>query len=178
MQKVVYSISKVNKDEKLKGVGYLVDGNLLIPATSSKGNPYIRVFEDVSEKCKPVLNEKDEFKGYISIAYENIQVFNKEKNHYDTLDYIETTYFIWYKYIVWESKFKCTNLNDYKEKLKMKLTLKNVKEEKRKSDNLLTKYVCNYVINQWHDYEDKTNIFTKTYKRTFQKWPWEVLFIS
>lgn len=28
MQKVVYSISKVNKDEKLKGVGYLVEGNL------------------------------------------------------------------------------------------------------------------------------------------------------
>ncbi len=28
MQKVVYSITKVNKDEKLKGVGYLVEGNL------------------------------------------------------------------------------------------------------------------------------------------------------
>ena len=26
MQKVVYSVTKVNKDEKLKGVGYLVDG--------------------------------------------------------------------------------------------------------------------------------------------------------
>ncbi len=38
MQKVVYSVSKVNKDEKLKGVGYLIDGNLLIPATSQKGN--------------------------------------------------------------------------------------------------------------------------------------------
>ena len=50
MQKVVYSVSKVNKDEKLKGVGYLVEGNLLIPSTSSKGNAYIRVFEDVAEK--------------------------------------------------------------------------------------------------------------------------------
>ncbi len=28
MQKVVYSVSKVNKDEKLKGVGYLVDVRL------------------------------------------------------------------------------------------------------------------------------------------------------
>lgn len=45
MQKVVYSISKVNKDEKLKGVGYLVEGNLLIPSTSQKGNAYIRVFK-------------------------------------------------------------------------------------------------------------------------------------
>lgn len=53
MQKVVYSITKVNKDEKIKGVGYLVDGNLLIPSISSKGNPYIRTFEDIAEKCRP-----------------------------------------------------------------------------------------------------------------------------
>lgn len=63
MQKVVYSVSKVNKDEKLKGVGYLVEGNLLIPSTSSKGNAYIRVFEDVAEKCKPVKDSDSEFKG-------------------------------------------------------------------------------------------------------------------
>lgn len=48
------TFTKVNKDEKLKGVGYLVEGNLLIPSTSSKGNAYIRVFEDVAEKCKAV----------------------------------------------------------------------------------------------------------------------------
>ena len=34
---VVYSISKVNKDEKLKGASYLVEGNLLIPSTASQG---------------------------------------------------------------------------------------------------------------------------------------------
>ena len=78
MQKVVYSVTKVNKDEKIKGVGYLVEGNLLIPATSQKGISYIRVFDDVAEKCKTL---------------------NKEKNRYDTLDYIETTYYIWYKFI-------------------------------------------------------------------------------
>lgn len=99
MKKVVYSITKVNKDERLKGVGYLVEGNLLIPSTSSKGNAYIRVFEDVEEKCKPVSESKDEFKGYVTVAYENINVYNKEKNRYDTLDYIETTYHVWYKVI-------------------------------------------------------------------------------
>lgn len=99
MQKVVYSVSKVNKDEKLKGVGYLVEGNLLIPSTSSKGNAYIRVFEDVAEKCKSVKDSDSEFKGYVTIAYENVNVYNKEKNRYDTLDYIETTYYIWYKFI-------------------------------------------------------------------------------
>lgn len=99
MQKVVYSITKVNKDEKLKGVGYLVEGNLLIPSTSSKGNAYIRVFEDVTEKCKPVKDTNNEFKGYVTIIYENINVYNKEKNRYDTLDCVETTYYIWYKFI-------------------------------------------------------------------------------
>lgn len=41
----------------------------------------------------------------------------------------------------------------------MKLTLNNIKAIKRESDNPLTKYVCNYVINEWHDYSDKANIF-------------------
>ena len=77
MQKVVYSISKVNKDEKLKGIGYLIEGNLLIPSTSSKGNAYIRVFEDVAEKCKAVANTDNEFKGYVMVTYENIHVYNK-----------------------------------------------------------------------------------------------------
>lgn len=81
MQKVVYSISKVNKDEKLKGVGYLIEGNLLIPATSQKGNLYIRMFEDVQKQCKPVPNTENEFKGYVTVAYENVHVYNKEKDH-------------------------------------------------------------------------------------------------
>ena len=94
MQKVVYSVSKVNKDEKLKGVGYLIEGNLLIPATSQKGNLYIRMFEDVQKQCKPVPNTENEFKGYVTVAYENVHVYNKEKDHYDTLDYVETIYVV------------------------------------------------------------------------------------
>lgn len=97
MQKVVYSVSKVNKDEKLKGVGYLIEGNLLIPATSQKGNLYIRMFEDVQKQCKPVPNTENEFKGYVTVAYENVHVYNKEKDHYDTLNYVETIYFVWFK---------------------------------------------------------------------------------
>lgn len=41
----------------------------------------------------------------------------------------------------------------------MKLTITNIKAIKRNSDNPLTKYVCNYIINEWHDYDDKVNIF-------------------
>ena len=99
MQKVVFTVSKVNRDEKQKGIGYLVEGNLLIPALSSKGSAYIRVFEDVADKCKEIQNSENEFRGYVTISYENINVFNREKNRYDTLDYVETTYYVWYKYI-------------------------------------------------------------------------------
>lgn len=99
MKKVVYSVTKVNKDEKLKGVGYVDENDLYIPALSSKGNPYIRVFEGAAEKCTKVANTENEFKGYLTVAFENINVYNKEKQRYDTLDYVETTYYIWFKYI-------------------------------------------------------------------------------
>ncbi|MDD3397600.1 MAG: hypothetical protein PHR96_03570 [Clostridia bacterium] len=42
----------------------------------------------------------------------------------------------------------------------MKLSLENIKNLKQKSDNLLVKKACNYVIEHWQDYENKTNIFT------------------
>lgn len=41
----------------------------------------------------------------------------------------------------------------------MKLSLQQIKEIKRNTNNKLTKKVCNYVIDKWHDYDDKTNIF-------------------
>jgi len=42
----------------------------------------------------------------------------------------------------------------------MELTLKNLREIKRKTDNELTKRVCDYVIDEWNDYNDKKHIFT------------------
>ena len=42
----------------------------------------------------------------------------------------------------------------------MQLTLKNIKILKRKTDNELTKRVCDYVIDEWNDYDDKKHIFT------------------
>ncbi len=107
MQKVVYSVSKVNRDEKLKGVGYLVEGNLLIPATSQKGRSYIKVFEGVTERCKPIAGSDSEFKGYVDVIYTNVPVFKSvdhdndesKEGSYEVLDYIETTYYVWYKYV-------------------------------------------------------------------------------
>ena len=41
----------------------------------------------------------------------------------------------------------------------MKLPLTNIRKLKSESDNKLTKHVCSYVINKWHDYDNKINIF-------------------
>ena len=53
MQKVVYSISKVNKDEKLKGVGYLIEGNLLIPSTSQRVTPIYGYSRTLPKSASP-----------------------------------------------------------------------------------------------------------------------------
>ena len=42
----------------------------------------------------------------------------------------------------------------------MKLTLSNIRSIKQNTDNKLTKNVCNYVIDKWHDYDSKKAIFT------------------
>ena len=42
----------------------------------------------------------------------------------------------------------------------MKLTLANIKEIKRKSESPLKRRVCNYVIECWSEYNDKSGIFT------------------
>ena len=107
MQKVVYSVSRVNKDEKLKGIGYLIDGNLFVAATSSKGNLYIRIFEDVTEKCKPVSNKQGEFKGNLEVIYNDVPVFKSvdhdsdesKKGSYEIIDLISVTYHVWFKYL-------------------------------------------------------------------------------
>lgn len=43
--------------------------------------------------------------------------------------------------------------------IEMKLTLQNIKELKKNSSSPLYKRVCNYVISEWSNYDDKTNIF-------------------
>ena len=42
----------------------------------------------------------------------------------------------------------------------MNLTLKNIKELKQQSESPLYKRVCNYVIENWSQYENKKHLFT------------------
>lgn len=41
----------------------------------------------------------------------------------------------------------------------MKLTLKNIRQLKKDSESPLMKRVCNYVIDEWSNYDDKVCIF-------------------
>ncbi|MBE5762977.1 MAG: hypothetical protein E7338_02000 [Clostridiales bacterium] len=86
MQKVVYSVTRVMKEDnlKVKGVGYISDTDLLILAISKDNNPYIRVFEDCIKYCHQI-NNSDAYKGTYY-----------EMDEYEGHDY-QRTFYIWYK---------------------------------------------------------------------------------
>ena len=100
MKKVVYSVQKVGRFEipKMSGLGYIVEDNLLISAISQKGNPYIRVFEGVTEYCHRVVGKENEFKGYFT-EYKEVEV-EKNNNGYKSIETIEVEneFKIWYKF--------------------------------------------------------------------------------
>ena len=103
MQKVVCSISRKNGSGKLKGVGYIAEDNLFLPAISKENKPYIRVLEDVTRYCHPVVGKDKEFSGIVPQAFENIYIHKvdkaRDKDYFDTMDYIEVEYYVWYKYV-------------------------------------------------------------------------------
>ena len=95
MKKVVFSVTKVGKDDyRMKGVGYLTDTDLIIPCISKAGKPYIRVFEDVVKCCHKVIGKDDEFKGaYYEIREIEFEDINGSKEKREC----EINYNIWYK---------------------------------------------------------------------------------
>ena len=97
MKKVVYSISKLNRfgNNKMTGIGFITDSDLVIACVSQKGNPYIRIFEDCVKHCHTIPNRDGEFKG----AHYEIREVEFEKNgSYETRE-IEIEYSIWYKLV-------------------------------------------------------------------------------
>lgn len=94
MNKVIFSISK--KNTKNKGVGYLVDNDLLIASVSSKNTPYIRVFEDITKYCYKVSGTTDQYKG----IYEMILNCDlKDDKDRITTKELTISYYVWYKII-------------------------------------------------------------------------------
>lgn len=89
MKKVIYSVTRVTKGEnqKLSGIGYITDTDLITSSLSKKNTPYIRVFEDCIKDCHQVVNTTDQFKGaYFEVA------------EYEGHDY-QINYFIWYRLV-------------------------------------------------------------------------------
>ena len=95
MAKVVYSISRANWDRKMTGIGDLSEGTLSI--VTRKGKEL--VFEDVLKYCHPIPLKANQFSGYMTLAYEDVPVYDKEKGNYKYIDYLEVGYNIWFKYI-------------------------------------------------------------------------------
>ena len=89
MKKVVYSISRLSRfgNNKMTGVGFITDEDLVIACVSQKGNPYIRVFEDCVKGCHPVAEIEVETKNG-----------SGEFTGYDKRE-IEIEYSVWYKLV-------------------------------------------------------------------------------
>lgn len=106
MKKVVYSITKQSKKEndKLTGVGFITESDLLIARLSRKGTAYIKNFEDCLKYCFPVPNKSDEYKGSYSefVTYDVPVTDERERNpevkSYETIE-IQLNYTIWFKII-------------------------------------------------------------------------------
>lgn len=58
MKKVVYSVTKVGRNEntKMTGLGYITNKDLIIACISKNGKLYIRVFEDCVNESFTTLN--------------------------------------------------------------------------------------------------------------------------
>lgn len=96
MKKVVFSVTKAGKNSnRVSGVGYITDEDLLVPMISKNGKAYIRVFEDCIKQCHQIPRESDEFKGTF---YEIREIEFETKNDagYEKRE-IEISYYIWYK---------------------------------------------------------------------------------
>ena len=82
MKKVVYSVTKLGRTEqKISGIGYVTDQDLITACIGKNGKPCIRVFEDCLKDCFPV--NENEFKG------ENAVTGNIEAADGYILDYLD-----------------------------------------------------------------------------------------
>lgn len=95
MKKVTFSIKKRNGD-KITGVGYITEEDLLIPAISRNDKPYIRVFEDCIKDCHKIVGKTNEFQGIYEMI---IPCEIPDKNGSIETKELPITYYIWYKLI-------------------------------------------------------------------------------
>lgn len=101
MKKVVYSVTKVGRNDstKMTGLGYITDTDLIIAYIGKTQKPYIRIFEDCIKDCHQIIHTTDEYKG----AYYEIREveFEKKTSTGESTGFekreIELNYYIWFK---------------------------------------------------------------------------------
>ena len=103
MKKVVYSVSKTNRNgsTKMTGLGFITENDLIIACTSKNGKAYIRVFEDCVKDCHAVSGREGEFKGaHYEIREIEVETKNSsgEFTGYEKKE-IEIGYSVWYKLV-------------------------------------------------------------------------------
>ena len=101
MKKVVYSVTKVGRNEntKMTGLGYITDKDLIIACISKNQKPYIRVFEGAVKDCHKVINTTNEYKGaYYEVKEVEFETKNSsgQSTGYEKRE-IEMNYYIWFK---------------------------------------------------------------------------------
>ena len=101
MKKVVYSVTKVGRNDntKMTGLGYITEEDLVIACISKNQKPYIRVFEDCVKECHKVINTTNEYKGaYYEVKEVEIETKNSsgQSTGFEKRE-IEVNYYIWYK---------------------------------------------------------------------------------
>ena len=95
MKKVVYSVTKLGRTEqKISGIGYVTDTDLITACLGKNNKPYIRVFADCMKDCFPV--SESEFKGEY---YELREVEFETKYGSKETREVEVDYSIWFKYV-------------------------------------------------------------------------------
>lgn len=95
MEKIIYAITKIGKkeNEKMSGIGYATDTDIIIACNSKANKPYVRVFENAIENCHQ-MQDKQEWKG----SYEEIRTVELEdETGKKTSREVITDYLIWYK---------------------------------------------------------------------------------
>ena len=95
MKKVTFSIKRRNS-EKITGVGYITEEDLLIPAISRNNKPYIRVFEDCLKYCNKIVGKTNEYQGIYEMI---IPCEIPDKNGSTETKELPISYYIWYKLI-------------------------------------------------------------------------------
>ena len=93
---IIMVSAKKDDIDKISGLGYITDTDLVIACMSKAGKPYIRVFEDCVKNCHPIPDKQGEYKG---AHYEIREVqLDTGKDNYETRE-IELNYNIWYKFV-------------------------------------------------------------------------------